>query len=105
MRAGRQCRSADVYGLCALGRRGYTEALAAGYVATDRCVEHPTHGLMGLHYKNPERRDATPEVEQPEILLYQRMSDGTLKLNGVEYVVPLSAWTRDDHPILFGQRL
>lgn len=82
-----------------------SKALAAGYVATDRCIEHPTHGVMGLHYKNPALRDATPDVEQPEILLYQRMSDGTVKLNGVEYVVPLAAWTRDDPPVLFGHRL
>src|SRR5262245_29857392 len=48
-------------------------ALAAGYVATDRCVQHPAHGVMGLHYKNPALRDARPDVEHPEILLYQRM--------------------------------
>src|SRR6202008_29871 len=54
-------------------------ALAAGYVATDRCVQHPTHGVMGLHYKNPALRDAKPELEQPEILLYERLPDGTLR--------------------------
>lgn len=84
--------------------RVVSEALAAGYIATDRCVQHPTHGVMGLHYKNPALRDGTPDVEHPEILLYQRMPDGTLKLNGVEYVVPFGAWKHDDPPMLLGQR-
>jgi hypothetical protein len=80
-------------------------ALAAGYVATDRCVQHPTHGVMGLHYKNPALRDAKPELEQPEILLYERLPDGTLRLNGVEYVVPLTAWTQAEPPVLLGQQM
>jgi hypothetical protein len=80
-------------------------ALAAGYVATDRCVQHPTDGVMGLHYKNAALRDATPDVDHPEILLYQRLPDGTFKLNGVEYVVPLAAWTQAEPPTLMGQQL
>lgn len=80
-------------------------ALAAGYVATDHCVQHPTDGVMGLHYKNPALRDATPDPEHPEILLYQRMPDGTFRLNGVEYVVPLSAWTHAEPPVLMGQQM
>ncbi|HEY7641118.1 MAG TPA: hypothetical protein VH814_15430 [Steroidobacteraceae bacterium] len=80
-------------------------ALAAGYVATDYCVQHPAHGVMGLHFKNMALRDATPDLERPEILLYQRLPDGTLRLNGVEYVVPLSAWMHDEPPLLLGQKM
>jgi hypothetical protein len=80
-------------------------ALAAGYVATDRCVQHPALGVMGLHYKNPTLRDAQPDLEHPEILLYQPLPDGTLQLTGVEYVVPLSAWLQDEPPLLMGQKM
>lgn len=85
--------------------RVLAKALAAGYVATDRCVAHPEQGVMGLHYKNPALRDGTLDVERPEILLYERMPDGTLRLNGVEYVMPLSAWTRAEPPVLMNQEL
>jgi len=80
-------------------------ALAAGYVATDRCVQHPSHGVMGLHYKNSALRDATPDLDHPEILLYQRLPDGSLQLNGVEFVVPFAAWTHDEPPVLLGQKM
>jgi len=80
------------------------EAIAAGYVATTQCVQHPHHGAMGLHFKNPSLRDGTVDVENPEILLYLKMPDGELHLTGVEYVVPLSAWTNDEPPTLMGQR-
>jgi hypothetical protein len=60
---------------------------------------------MGLHYKNPVLRDGTLDLERPEILLYERLPDGTFRLNGVEYVVPLSAWTRAEPPMLMGQGL
>ena len=80
------------------------EAVASGYLPTMQCVEDPRQGAMGLHYKNPSLRDGTVDVEHPEILLYLKMPDGKLHLTGVEYVVPISAWTSDQAPALMGQR-
>jgi hypothetical protein len=81
------------------------EALAAGYESTTHCVAHPTEGGMGLHFDNQGLRDAKLELEKPEVLVYGKLADGTLKLNGVEYIVPLSAWNRDEPPSMMGQNL
>jgi hypothetical protein len=60
---------------------------------------------MGLHYPKPALRDDMLDPEHPEILTYERLADGTLKLTGAEYLVPLSAWTKTEPPTLFGQQL
>ena len=60
---------------------------------------------MGLHYGNDALRDATLDVEKPEVLVYEKMADGAIKLNGVEYVVPIAAWARDEPPTLMGHSL
>ena len=81
------------------------EALAAGYKHTDHCVENPPAGGMGLHWSQPQLNDDKLEVEKPEILVYEKLADGTYKLNGVEYIVPISAWTRAEPPTIMGQKL
>ena len=65
-------------------------AVAAGYPRTTDCVQNPPHGAMGFHFQNSALLDTTLDVEQPEVLVYERMPDGTFKLNGVEYLVPIS---------------
>jgi len=80
-------------------------AAAAGYTAETNCVAHPSHGAMGLHYPKAALRDDTLDPERPEVLTYERLANGTLKLTGVEYIVPLSAWTKKEAPALFGQSL
>src|SRR5690606_19045883 len=67
--------------------RDAAEAVRAGYPAVTECIAHPEHGAMGLHYTHPGLTDTTLEVERPEVLVYERLDDGTLKLNGVEYIV------------------
>ena len=42
---------------------------------------------MGLHFMNQALQDTTLDVEKPEILVYEKMADGSVRLNGVEYVV------------------
>ena len=79
-------------------------AVAAGYPATSHCVESQPTGGMGLHFGNVALHDTTLDVEKPEILVYEKMGDGSIRLNGVEYVVPISAWTSDQPPTLMGQR-
>jgi len=80
-------------------------ASAAGYPRHTDCVQNPPHGAMGFHFQNNGLLDATLEVEKPEVLVYEKRSDGTYKLNGVEYLVPISAWTRDEAPTIMGQKL
>jgi hypothetical protein len=80
-------------------------AKAAGYVQMTECVEHQPHGAMGYHFQNEAIYDATLDVERPEVLVYERMPDGTFVLNGVEHLVPISAWTRAEPPEVMGQKL
>jgi hypothetical protein len=80
-------------------------AVAAGYPAATHCVENQPAGAMGLHYQNEALLDTTLDVERPEILVYEKLADGRVKLNGVEYLVPIAAWTRDEPPTLMGQPL
>lgn len=85
--------------------RDAARAVSEGYPAVTACVEHQPHGAMGLHYTNNSLSDVTLDVEQPEVLVYERMADGTIKLNGVEYIVPIAAWTRETPPVIMGQPL
>jgi hypothetical protein len=82
-------------------------AVAAGYPRTvAECLVHEHHGAMGYHHLNRTYADATLDVERPEILLYERRPDGTYRLNGVEFIVPYRAWSRDSvAPVLMGQTL
>src|SRR5690242_18051248 len=80
-------------------------ALAAGYPRHSDCVEYQPHGAMGYHFQNASLMDGKLDVEKPEILVYEKMADGTFKLNGVEYVVPIAAWSQQDPPTIMGQKL
>ena len=85
--------------------RNAEAAAAAGYPATTHCVENQPEGAMGLHYGNQSLQDATLDVEKPEVLVYEKRADGTFKLNGVEFLVPIPAWTRPEPPTIMGQSL
>ncbi len=82
-------------------------AVAAGYPrSVPDCLIHAQHGAMGYHHVNAAYSDATLDVERPEILLYERRPDGEYRLNGVEFIVPFRAWSRDSvAPMLLGQTL
>lgn len=74
-------------------------AVAAGYVrSVTACLVHEHHGAMGYHHTNPQFMDAVVDVSKPEILLYERMPSGEYRLNGVEFIVPYRAWSRDSTP-------
>jgi hypothetical protein len=65
------------------------KALADGFLSTFECVSVPGLGAMGVHYINPARMmDTNVNVSEPEALLYLRQNDGTMRLVGMEYVVP-----------------
>lgn len=80
-------------------------AEAAGYARVTDCVEHQPDGAMGYHFQNNALLDATLDVEHPEVLVYERTPAGGFKLNGVEYLVPIPAWTAPEPPRIMGQAL
>lgn len=79
------------------------QAKKAGYLAPrpGDCVASPL-GAMGYHFENHAlMRDGILDVRRPEVLLYERTSDGKFKLTGVEYFIEADQTT--SAPILFGQ--
>ncbi|MEP7002686.1 MAG: hypothetical protein ABI969_19500 [bacterium] len=82
-------------------------AVANGFVRdVPNCLVHEHHGAMGYHHINRTNLMAVPVVERPQLLLYERKPDGTYKLNGVEFIVPYSLYSRDSTPpVLLGQKL
>ena len=80
-------------------------AIAAGYPAASNCVANPPQGGMGYHFQNESLLDTKLDVEKLEILVYEKVSDGSFKLNGVEYIVPIDAWKKDEAPTIMGQKL
>jgi hypothetical protein len=80
---------------------GYTVRVADLSGAT--CIAQPGEGAMGVHMLNPSLLDATIDAEQPEALVYEPRSDGTLKLVALEYLVFQAAWAGAEPPSLFGR--
>jgi hypothetical protein len=80
-------------------------AVAAGYPRQTDCVENQPQGAMGFHFQNNGLLDTKLDVERPEVLVYEKMGDGTFKLNGVEYLVPISEWKSEEAPTIMGQKL
>jgi len=83
-----------------------SQAAAAEYVSTLEslgCFENPGVGGMGLHYLNPGLLDGSVDARTPEALVYEMTDNGELKLAGVEYIVPVGAWSGEEPPELFGQ--
>lgn len=103
-----------------------TKAQAAGYtvwspdpqVAGSTCPS-AAEGKMGYHLVNvplrgpastPQTGDALIDPMKPEMLLYEKRSDGTLHLVGVEWIVFKAAWEREKGvgaapPTVFGEPL
>ena len=73
-------------------------AEAAGYERVSDCVENQPAGAMGWHFQNNALMDTTLELGHPEVLVYEKNPDGTFKLNGVEFLVPISAWKATEPP-------
>lgn len=81
----------------------FERAQADGYTAKlTECMSDPAGG-MGYHYGNPAFINGSVAVTEPEVLLYEPQKNGSLRLVGVEYVVPFGAWTAPLPPELFGQ--
>jgi hypothetical protein len=82
-------------------------AEAAGYGLAFGCVSGPDAGAMGLHYVNmPLVLDGEIDPERPEIILYEPVGNGQVRLTGADYLVFADAWdkTHSSSPELMGQK-
>jgi len=71
------------------------------------CVSGPDAGAMGLHYVNMALvLDGELDPTHPEIILYEAMPSGRLKLTGADFLVLADAWDTahpGEPPQLMGQ--
>jgi hypothetical protein len=83
-------------------------AEAEGYRLAFGCVSGGDYGAMGLHYVNfPLVLDGVLDPTRPEIVLYEPLPDGRLRLTGADYLVLASDWDSKNPapPALMGQLL
>ena len=66
--------------------RNIKNAFKDGYADISVEVEN-----MGHHFMKSSINDATFDIRNPEILVYDKHEDGTYELVAVEYAIPLSA--------------
>ena len=79
---------------------------AAGYKPQFGCVSGPERGAMGLHFVNFSRvTDGQLDVTRPELVIYEQLPSGHLKLTGVEFLVLKDQWdaAHAEPPQLVGQ--
>ena len=79
-----------------------------GYALAFGCVSGGDYGAMGLHYVNfPLVLDGALDPTHPEIVIYEPLPDGRLRLTGADYLVLASDWHSKNPapPELMGQLL
>jgi hypothetical protein len=64
--------------------RDIKNAMKDGYVDIDVVRQN-----MGYHFLKMDNLDATFDFRKPEILVYNKMEDGSMQLVAVEYAVPI----------------
>jgi hypothetical protein len=83
-------------------------AEAEGYGLQFGCVTGPDAGAMGLHYVNfPLVLDGELDPTKPEIVIYEPVGNGKVKMIGADFLVLADAWhaTHTAPPELMGQLL
>jgi hypothetical protein len=84
-------------------------ATNAGYAPFLGCVAGQDHGAMGVHYVNGVLLKAGQlDATQPTALIYEPLTDGTMRLVGVEFIVFAEPWLKNPNlpaPVLEGQVL
>jgi len=77
-----------------------------GYFLKFGCVSGSDAGAMGLHFVNfPLVLDGELDVTHPEIVLYEPLPNGKLRMTGADYLILAAAWDEkhSDPPQLMGQ--
>jgi hypothetical protein len=83
------------------------QAKEAGYTVTVfdkaglQCIAQPGEGAMGIHLLNPDLLDDEIDADKPELLVYERRNDGSMKLVALEYLI-FQAMS-NGRPSLFGK--
>jgi hypothetical protein len=78
--------------------RNVSKAVEAGYELMFGCVSGGDYGAMGLHYVNlPLVTDGEINAGQPEIVLYEPLPNGRVRITGVDYLVFAADWDKK-HP-------
>ena len=83
-----------------------TVAQKDGYTLQFGCVTGSDSGAMGLHYVNGNLvNSAVLDAAHPQIVIYEPLPDGTLKLIGADFLLIADAWnaTHSSPPQLMGQ--
>ena len=81
-------------------------AEAAGYYLQFGCVSGSDSGAMGMHFVNSALvMDGILDATRPEIVIYEPLPNGRLRLIGADYLVFADAWnaTHSSPPQLMGQ--
>lgn len=81
-------------------------AEAAGYTLQFGCVSGDSEGAMGLHFVNGALvNSGIIDATRPQIVIYEPMADGSLRLIGADFLVLADAWnaTHSSPPELMGQ--
>jgi hypothetical protein len=91
----------------ATGRfRDVSVAEAEGYRLHFGCVSSPDEGAMGLHYVNMALvGDGVLDPAHPEIVIYEPLPNGRVRLIGTDYLTLSDAWHAGNQatPDLMGQ--
>jgi len=77
--------------------RDINVAFHEGWVTATPCVSGPNTGAMGVHLLLPSRLVPTLNPADPQLLIYEPMEDGRMRLVGTEFIVLADAWARA-HP-------
>jgi hypothetical protein len=57
------------------------------------CVSGPDSGAMGMHFVNTDLVfDGVLDVTKPEIVIYEPLPNGRLRLIGADYLITAEAW-------------
>lgn len=73
--------------------RDVSAAQAEGYELVFGCVSGPDFGAMGLHYANLALvGDGELDASHPEIVLYEPLPNGRVRLTGADYLVLAADW-------------
>ena len=83
-------------------------AEAEGYSLLFGCVSGPDSGAMGLHFVNlPLVLDGVLDTAKPEIIIYEPLPNGRLRMIGADFLVFAEDWHKNNAatPELMGQLL
>ena len=80
-----------------------------GYKLAFGCVSGPDYGAMGMHFVNMSLvGDPALDPTRPEIVIYEPLPNGRLRLIGADFLVLASAWDAlhpGEPPQMMGQLL